>query len=427
MFLFGKNEMTAANDYKIPEVDLSVMPKDLPEKYHYLYEYSVVDDGRDYMAHPDSVLLRNNDILTMYPAGHGKGAVLNKVSKDRGLTYNSCIENTPKSWEKSLETPTVYRLEFKDGSEKLILISANSKWPGMSTPKGFNCSISEDEGQTWTEFETFYDKNDPDFQIIPIVAMASLTRLKENGEFVDKWMGLFHDSKFYNYKTILTFDESGKMHWSMPEKYFSAYRKIERKSQMCEVECIRSNGGKGDELAILTRSNSKKMNSLISVSKDEGKTWSEPKLLPASCSGERLKAEYLDNDRLFIVFRSIERGPKAMSYAKTAKEKSRKWMSEGWVAWVGSYDDLKNGKEGDYRIKLAHTYLKGQKAPEYSANADTGYCGNVVFDDGTIVTSTYGCFDPNKLRTDNGEYKTSIVSKRIKLEDVEEILVNYSK
>lgn len=128
MFLFGKNEMTAANDYKIPEVDLSVMPKDLPEKYHYLYEYSVVDDGRDYMAHPDSVLLRNNDILTMYPAGHGKGAVLNKVSKDRGLTYNSCIENTPKSWEKSLETPTVYRLEFKDGSEKLILISANSKW-----------------------------------------------------------------------------------------------------------------------------------------------------------------------------------------------------------------------------------------------------------------------------------------------------------
>ena len=41
--------------------------------------------------------------------------------------------------------------------------------------------------------------------------MASLTRLKENGEFVDKWMGFFHDSDFYNYKTILTFDENGNV------------------------------------------------------------------------------------------------------------------------------------------------------------------------------------------------------------------------
>lgn len=425
MSLFKTDPLCAANDYHIPEVDLSVMPKNLPEKYKYLYEYSVVDDSRDYMAHPDSVLLKNNDILTVYPAGHGKGAILNKISKDGGKAYSSSIENTPVSWEKSLETPTIYRLEFKNGSEKLIIISGNSKWPGMSTPKGFNCSISEDEGKTWTEFETFFDKNNAEFQIVPIVSMASLTRLKENGEFVDKWMGLFHDSKFYNYKTILTFDKNGKMHWSTPEKYFNAYRKIEKKSNMCEVECIRSDCGKGNELAILTRSNSKKMNSLISISTDEGKTWSKPKPLPPSCTGERLKAEYLDDGRLFIVFRSIERGARAMSFAKTKKEKYRRWMSEGWVAWVGTYDDLKNGREGQYRIKLAHTYLKGQRTPEYSANADTGYCGNVVLPDGTIVTSTYGCFDPNKKRSDNGEYKTSIVSKRIKLEDVEEILVNY--
>jgi len=38
---------------------------------------------------------------------------------------------------------------------------------------------------------------------VPIVAMASLTQLKENGQFVDKWMGLFYDGDFYNYKSIL--------------------------------------------------------------------------------------------------------------------------------------------------------------------------------------------------------------------------------
>lgn len=413
-------------DYTIPEIDLSVMPEDIPEEYKYLYEQVVVEDSGDYYAHPDSVLLRNNNILTFYPAGHGKGAILNKVSTDGGKSYSESIKDTPKSWEKSLETPTVYRLEFKDGSEKLILVSANSKWPGMTTPGGFNCSISEDEGQTWSEFKTFFNKETSN-PIIPIVAMASLTRLKEHGEFVDKWMGFFHDSKFNNYKSILTFNVNGEMEWSTPERYFSKYSFIEKKSRMCEVEVIRSKGGKGGELALITRSNTKKMNSLISFSQDEGKNWSKPRELPAALSGERIKADYLDDGRLFIVFRSIERGPRAAAAAKTSKEKQRGWMSEGWVAWVGTYEDLKKGREGQYRIKLAHTYLAGQKEPQYSANADTGYCGTVVMPDGTVVTSTYGCFDPNKYTKDGSKYRTSIVSKRVNVKDVESLYENYLK
>ncbi len=413
-------------DYTIPEIDLSVMPYNIPEKYKYLYEQTVIEDSGDYYAHPDSVLLRNNNILTVYPAGHGKGAILNKISTDGGKTYSESIKDTPKSWEKSLETPTIYRLEFKDGSEKLILISANSLWPGMTTPGGFNCSISEDEGQTWSEFKTFFDKKTSN-PVIPIVAMASLTRLKENGEFVDKWMGFFHDSKFNNYKSILTFNVNGDMEWSTPEKYFSRYSFTEKLSNMCEVEVIRSKGGKGGELALITRSNSKKMNSLISFSQDEGKNWSKPRELPAAISGERIKADYLDDGRLFIVFRSIERGPKAAAAASTSAEKRRGWMSEGWVAWVGTYEDLKKGNEGQYRIKLAHTYLPGQRKPEYSANADTGYCGTVVMPDGTVVTSTYGCFDPNKYTKDGKKYRTSIVSKRVNVNDVEELYKNYLK
>lgn len=80
---------------------------------------------------------------------------------------------------------------------------------------------------------------------------------------------------------------------------------------MCEVECIRSEQGNGDELCLITRSNSKKINSLVSFSKDEGKTWSKPVELPAALNGERHKAEWTKDGRLFITFRSIERGPKA--------------------------------------------------------------------------------------------------------------------
>ena len=347
-------------DYNIPELDLSVMPEATPEEYRTLYALSTVDSGADYLAHPDSVLLKNGSILTLYPKGHGKGAVLNKKSTDGGATWSGQLNSTPKSWENSLETPTVYRLEFSGNTaDRLIMISANPKWPNMSTPGGFNYSVSSDEGKTWTEFETVYDKNS-DCPVIPIVAMASLTRLKENGEFTDKWMGLFHDADFYNYKTILTFDENMQPHWSKPEKYFSEYREIEKKAKMCEVEVIRSENGTGDELCLIARSNSKKMNSLISFSNDEGKTWSAPKEAPAALNGERHKADYTKDGRLFITFRSIERGKKARSAAGFKLFNTKKWLSEGWVAWVGSYDDLKNGTEGQYRIKLAHTYLDGR-------------------------------------------------------------------
>ncbi len=413
--------------YSIPQIDLSVMPQNTPEDLKYLYNYSVVDDHAGYLGHPDSVLLNNGDILTFYPKGHGKGAVISKISDDGGISYNKTIENPPKSWEKSLETPTVYRLQFRNGDEKLILISANSKWPGMTTPGGFNSSISLDEGKTWTEFKRVWD-NESEMPLIPIVAMASLTRLKENGEFVDKWMGIFHDSKFVNYKTILTFDKNGDYNWSKPEPYLSRYRDIETYAGICEVECVRSNGGTGDELCLIARCNKKTCTSLLIFSQDEGKTWSRPVEAPFALNGERHKADYTKDGRLFITFRSIERDPKRVKAVKKLGG-AFKWYSEGWVAWVGTYDDLKNGTEGQYRIKIAHTYLPKQTAPSIVANADTGYCGNVVLDDGTIVTSSYGIFSPEEkdsgtYSTDKGKQKrkTFIASKRIKLDDVEKLL-----
>ena len=422
IFLTAPSNFTGEN-YTIPTLDLSTMPKELKgTEYEYLYDLVTVDDSYDYMAHPDSILLDNGNILTVYPAGHGRGAVLNKISTDGGLSWSEEIGDTPESWVNSQETPTVYRLEFSDGSpDKLILISANPKWKETETTGGFECSISEDEGKTWTEFQRFYDL-ESDTPVVPIVAMASLTRLKENGEFVDKWMGFFHDSEFYNYKTILTFDENGNMQWSVPEKYFAEHREIEKLSNMCEVEVIRSDMGMGDELCLISRSNSKRMNSLISFSTDEGKTWSEPVEAPAALNGERHKAEYTPDGRLYITFRSIERGSEAQKHTILKSDKKKGWVSEGLIAWVGTYDDLKNGTEGQYRIKLAHVYLDYQFKKGYYAGADTGYSGNVVLDDGTIVTCGYGKFSVTERAKNLYTLKTYIASKRINLRDTDELV-----
>ena len=416
----------------IPLIDLAEKPDKMIEGTEYLYDYSVVDASSGYLGHPDSVLLRDGRILTFFPEGHGKGRIISKISSDGGKTYTETIENPPRSWEKSLETPTVYRLQFKNGTEKLILISGNPKWVNTPTPGGFNCSISEDEGKTWTEFKLFWDKNS-EFPVIPIVSMASLTRLKENGEFVDKWMGLFHDSKFINYKTILSFDENGDYNWSKPEPYLTEYRDIETYAGICEVEAVRSNGGEGDEICLIARCNKKTCNSLLMFSQDEGKTWSKPVEAPSALNGERHKADYTPDGRLFITFRSIERNPSEVrKMRKLGGEHS--WYSQGWVAWVGTYDDLKGASSGQYRIKIAHTYLPRQNKPSIVANADTGYCGNVVLQDGTVVTSSYGIFSAEEKQdgaynTDKGRQKrkTFIVSKRINLSDTDKILKNVAE
>ena len=426
MFSFFKTNETKY--YTIPQIDLSRKPRDIDPRFDYLYSISTVDDSKAYLGHPDSILLNNGDILTFYPEGHGKGKIISKRSADGGVTYTDGLKNAPASWADSLETPTVFRLKFTDGSEKLILISGNPKWPSMPTPLGFNCSVSDDDGETWSEFERFFDK-DSSFPVCPIVSMASLIHFKENGKFVDKWLGIFHDNHFVNYKTVLTF-ENGKMQWSTPEKYLSDYREIEKKMGVCEVCAIRSDKGYGDRICLIARANKKRSNSILFVSDDEGKTWSKPKILPTALNGERHKAVYLPDGRLYITFRSI-------ILSKSEVKKQRKtlgehnWYSEGLVAWVGTFDDIVNLREGQYRIKLAHTYLPKQNEPSLVANADTGYCGNVVLSDGTVVTSSYGIFftdekEHGAYNTDKGRQKrkTCVISKRVNVNDTDILLKN---
>lgn len=306
-----------------------------------------------------------------------------------------------------------------------MLISGCPNWGNDNIPgNGFNASSSED-GYNWSEFTNFYGRNEDgskkDNYVEAIVAMASLTRLKDkSGNWIDSWMGLFHDKSGYNYSTILTFDSSGTMNWSIPVKYLSKYRDIEKKAFLCEVTCIRSEGGKGDELMIVGRSNghnrSKPVNSLMSVSKDEGKTWSEPRELPVAINGERHQPVQLADGRIFMTFRSINRASDNMTEKVEHNGMGKgAWYSEGWVAWVGTYDDLLNGREGQYRIKLQHTYLNGQTGPALSANGDVGYCGNVLMANGKIMTSTYGRFEKDTT-------KTIVVSKVIDMAQVDALI-----
>lgn len=75
-----------------------------------------------------------------------------------------------------------------------------------------------------------------------------------------------------------------------------------------------------------------------------------------------------------------------------------------FVAWVGTYDDIRQGKPGQYRVKLLHSHAKNVM--------DCGYPGLELLPDGTLVATTYVKYAP-------GPEEHSVVSTRFRLTETD--------
>jgi hypothetical protein len=360
--------------YSIPVIDLA----------NETQRQVLVDrEEKQYLGHVTTVLLEDGKtILAVYPKGHGRGAIVYKRSTDGGLTWSERLP-TPKSWETSLEVPTIHRVIDAAGKKRLILFSG--LYP-------IRISVSEDDGATWSELKPIGDFGG-------IVTMGSVIATKKPGEY----LAFFHDDgrfivagepgkvksllgtfsapaakawRFWVYQIRST---DGGLTWGGPMPIAML-----PDASLCEPGAVRSPDGK--EIAVLLRENSRKHNSYLITSRDEGLSWSEPRELPAALTGDRHTAKYAPDGRLFITFRDT----------------TRQSATKGdWVAWVGKYDDIIAGREGQYRVRLMHN----------TSSADCAYPGLEVLPDGTIVTTTYGHWEK-----DQPPY---IMSVRLKLDELD--------
>ncbi len=140
-------------------------------------------------------------------------------------------------------------------------------------------------------------------------------------------------------------------------------------------------------------------NSHIIFSSDEGKTWTAPRELPLSLTGDRHTGKYGPDGRLFISFRCI-----------SPRSKSGKRPFEGdWVGWVGTWDDLVNSQDGQYFVRLK----------DNTNGSDTAYPGVEVLPDGTFVTTTYGHWDKGQ--------PPYILCERFRLSDLDHLAETQTK
>jgi hypothetical protein len=124
----------------------------------------------------------------------------------------------------------------------------------------------------------------------------------------------------------------------------------------------------------------------VIFSRDEGTSWTTPRELPAALTGDRHIARYASDGRLFITFRDT-----------TLISPTR----GDWVAWVGTYEDIVEGREGQYRVRLMDNQDRW----------DCAYPGLELLPDGTFVTTSYGHWE-------RGE-EPYIVSVRLKLSELD--------
>ncbi len=366
-----------------------------------------------YYGQPDMVRTKEGRLITAFPQGHGKGPLIMMISDDEGETWTRKTD-IPASWAGSMETPTMYVLNLEDGTERIMMITACPGW-GLDADGnryGWNTSYSDDNGETWTEYKHFYSTRAWDnANNDAIVAMSSLIQLKdEDGNDIQKWMGVYHNYSYVNFKTYLTFDENGNEVWSEPEPYLEEHRDIESSHQICEVGLFRSPDG--ETIVGLARSQSHAHLSTMIVSTDEGETWSRPVEIQGSLLGERHKGAYDPvSGRLLITFREIILDTNHDGVIGSD------WLAGDWVAWVGTFEDLLEQNEGEYRILLDEDWANNAKS------GDTGYAGVVVLEDGTFILDTYGHWDKDFSQSWTGGVTTDLCyirQAKFKLSDIEE-------
>ncbi len=349
------------NTFRIPLVDLSGDTN----------RHAIVAAGTDtvYQGHPTTVLLPDGQtIFAVWTYGHGGVCGPMKKSADGGKTWGELLP-VPDSWRAAHNCPAIYRLIDPQGQARLFVFAMRA---GEMVS-----SYSEDDGGTWTEMQRIAGLNMersvmPWCTIVPIddgKRLLAATNARRAGD-PDRWSN----------NVVQSVSSDGGLTWG-PVRVICDIPGY----KPCEPYCTGSPDGK--QLLCLMRENVRTVNSRFIVSDDEGETWSKPKYLPGTLTGDRHQARYAPDGRLVVVFRDM---------AASSPTKGH------FVGWVGDYDDILHQREGQYRLKLLHNY----------AGTDCGYPGLELLSDGTFVATTYLKYWPDKR-------KHSVVSTRFQLAELE--------
>lgn len=352
----------------LPLVDISGDPS----------RHVIIAQGTEevYQGHPTTLLMPDGrTMFCVWTINHGGPCGPLKRSDDGGRTWSGLLP-VPENWSAVRNCPTLHRLTDPQGISRLFVFAGQGPGGTRQPDNGtMQSSHSTDDGRTWTPMASVnLECVMPFCAIEPIEGgkkLLGMTNIRRPGETVDKRSNIVAQS----------ISEDGGLSWS-------EWRIVLDLGELkpCEPALVRSPDG--PQLLCLLRENKERI-ALFMTSEDEGLTWSAVKPLPAGLHGDRHMARFAADGRLVVCFRDTGKGSSTRNH---------------FVAWVGRYEDIVAGRDGEYRIKLLHSH-KG---------SDCGYPGLERLPDGTFVATTY-------VKYRSGPEKHSVVSVRFKFEEMDEL------
>jgi len=306
-----------------------------------------------YQGHPTTLLMPDGKTMfAVWTYDHGGACGPLKKSTDGGLTWGDLLP-VPDNWKSVRNCPAIHRLVDPAGVARLFVFAGNGD---------LYQSVSEDDGASWSPMA----KNGLHCVVVP----STIEPLSGN-----RYLALYHQRKAI-YQSV---SSDGGLTWE-------SEREICRLAGTYpgEPALIRSPDGK--QLAALCRENNRVLNSLLITSDDEGETWSAPRELPASLTGDRHLPRYAPDGRIVCPFRDMADGSPTKG---------------DFVAWVGTYGEIVTLREGQYRVRLLDSPVK----------VDLGYPGLEVLPDGTLAATTYAVLKPGE--------KNSVVSVRFTMAELD--------
>jgi len=342
---------------------------------------TVIAEGTQerYEGHPTTLLADDGKTMfCVWTKDHGGPCGPMARSDDGGRTWTRLDATLPPAYARTHRNcPVLQKVKGPDGVTRYFVYSA--KW---KEGRGLGILMSEDLGKGWVELpcQPQLSAGMPPTGLMALkdgtVALFGQV-FKDQSQAKDRpsddqavWMALSKDGG----RTY------GKMRIVM---------KAENRN-LCEPCCLRSPDGKS--LVLIARENRHTGRSMMCFSRDEGQTWTEPVDTPWALTGDRHEGVLLPDGRYVIAFRDQAVGSPTRGQ---------------YLAWVGTFDDLANGRNGQCRIRLLeHHRLPG--SPWW----DTGYSGVERLPDGTIVCTTY-------TRHFDDERQSSVVSTRFKISEID--------
>ena len=186
-------------------------------------------------------------------------------------------------------------------------------------------AISPDNGEQWLKSFNVIESSD--------MTVTSMIKLN-NGVF----MALLNSGKHpHNGRQVIykSYSQDGGLTWTYPE--------IAIKHNIYSIEnaCIARLTHRNKKYLVVLANEQKHQTGVISVSTDEGKTWSYPVELPSFIQGDRYSIATLAN-KMYIVYRD--------TYGN--KELNNPTRGD-LMLWSGTMADLEHGGKSSVRVRLA--------------------------------------------------------------------------